>query len=216
MSRSTCVLIVFSLTALACGGGQVPQDSGPVTVSDSPEGRIEVDSEICQDYLDCLAATRPEALADDEDEYGLDGDCWQGGDPDRCEQVCESLHADLWEQNPREPSCGEVSLCPEGGQWAMRFGETEGGCSYNGASVELICSEQGDTWIFDIEDAQSGQRLWTCDGIGTTAEFSCKSKAYQATAEGRFVGNYDAAEGIYTIDIGDPSCDGDAYWSLTK
>lgn len=199
---------------MACGGPE-PQDTQLIIEEAQDEDPIQVDSEICQDYLDCLAATDPDALASKESNYGLVGSCWQSGEVDRCETVCAKEHAALWEENPREPACGELSLCPQGGRWNMYFGQTPAGCSYSSTEVALECVDEGGTWYFDLNAWESGERLWTCDGVGGTAEFTCKSKIYASSAQGTFAEDYQTVTGTYTVARGD-DCDGVGAWYLDR
>lgn len=184
---------------------------------DTGDGPTEFDSQVCQDFLDCLAAVDPGALAEQEAEYGLSGACWESGDTERCESVCASLHDELYAENPREPACGEVSLCPPtDGRWTMYFGETPGGCYYDWETVVLSCEQEGDTWIMDINNGNGGERLFYCDGVGTSRAFTCRSSEYQATASGEFAEDYLSAIGSYEMSSGDSRCDGEGGWSLSE
>lgn len=211
-------LVVSALLSIACGGSAATDQGTTETGSDSTteDGPIQVDSAICQDYLDCLAATGPNSLAQKEAEYGLLGSCWQNGEVERCETVCANEHETLFEENPHEPACGEVELCPESGRWEAVFGPTESGCYFRDQDLDMTCVDEGTSWFFNLDNREDGERLWTCDGVGTTGEYTCTSKILEASAKGTFSRLYDEGVGTYTFEFEDPDCYGTGPLTLVR
>lgn len=204
-SSLKCTLSVLTLSALACGGPLSNPDSGSLPGETGDDGPIQVDSQICQDYLDCLAATDPGSLSTKEGEYGLLGDCWQGGEVTRCETVCADEHQALFEENPHEAACGEADLCPKGGRWDMKSEPNDSGCYLPPLEFQLTCTETDTNWSLTLE--YDGERLWSCEGAGSTGDFDCDAERFNATLEGSFEGLYEEAVGTFSIHDND-GCDG--------
>ena len=217
--RLSVLLVVSALLSIACGGPTEATDQDTrETGGGGPDddGPIEVDSQICQDYLDCLAATEPNSLAQKEAEYGLQGSCWQNGEVERCELVCSNEHDDLFDENPHEPACGEVDLCPKDGRWEAVFGASESGCYFQDQDLDMSCVDEGTSWYFNLDSRDDGSRVWTCDGVGITGSYTCKSTRLGATAEGTFSGLYELGEGTYTFNEDGSQCYGTGPLTLVQ
>lgn len=195
--RGAFVLGLTALT-LACGGPvqEDAQDSGPLD--------REVDSLVCQELLDCVGASNPDALPELEAEYGLTGGCWQRGDDAACDQACAERHEILQDLYPREPSCGPVELCPEAQTWV--FDNPVGDCWLPDGDIQMNCTQSGDRWAFTLTH-HTGRLLFDCQGAGLGLYFTCEESPYwDATViEGEFNDEMRAVDGTYTFLDG--SCD---------
>jgi hypothetical protein len=93
----------------ACGGGN--------DTSDLTNGG----SDVCDDYLACLAEVEPSTFSELVDTYGGSGTCWEDETTaSSCISVCESELAQLLLQHPDEPACGGTE--PEEAGWPFDEG----------------------------------------------------------------------------------------------
>lgn len=112
-------LLLLSVAALACAGDATDDDDQADTDpfdldDDTGNGGADDDGEsyeqtaACADYLECLAATRPDEVDDAEDRYGEHGTCWDGDQDEAsaCDDACDDLYDALADDYPEEEACG--------------------------------------------------------------------------------------------------------------
>jgi len=85
-------------------------DADPTTTGGTEPGR-----EICDDYLDCLAATVPEMLPSAQMGFGPMGTCWEGSPESiqQCIDACAGALDTLHMTYPDEPACAECEDSPD-------------------------------------------------------------------------------------------------------
>ena len=98
--------------------------SGEPTGGDSggvdPTGAVPgVPSEVCQDYIKCIAVTTPGELPDTQAGFGEGSICWSGtpADAELCGTACATGIEQQHEVFPDEPACDPCALggeCPTG------------------------------------------------------------------------------------------------------
>jgi hypothetical protein len=170
------------------------------------DARIE-QSEICADYLTCLAATDPAAFADQIDTYGPSGACW-GSDAELagvCSEACEAALADLARENPREAACGGDPGHPtlEEGEWMASFLTEYGGSGTDGSPMEVpgtVTIESDANFWWEIEFGfeplslycyVAEDRYFTCGGGGG---------AFSAFVDGTASDDALSAEGTWHVE----------------
>lgn len=186
---------------LACAGGrdkEENQDSSPVL----PEDRVDQAS-VCADYLNCLAAVDPAALASVQSTYGSDGTCWTDETTaEQCAEACKTGLKQMDDEHPEEPKCddGDVTEASDlEGRWIFEATRADGGCD------AFILDFDG----MDLEISPDGSKDFTATGQAAVAisgtwydfnvEFDCSLSEDDFSCD-EYVGKFDSHwsfEGVY-------------------
>jgi hypothetical protein len=186
---------------LACAGGRDKdenQDSSPGL----PEDNVD-QAAICADYLNCLAAVDPSALASVQSTYGTNGTCWTDeATAEQCAEACKTGLAQMDDEYPEEPKCddGEVTEASElEGQWTFEAASSDGGCD------DFIL----DFNSMDLEISANGSKDFTANGQAEVGifgnpydfnlEFDCSLSEDDFSCD-EYVGKLDShwnLEGVY-------------------
>ena len=198
---------------LACAGGRDKdeiQDSTPGL----PEDKVDQAS-ICADYLNCLAAVDPAALASVQSTYGTDGTCWTDETTaEQCAEACKTGLSQMDDEHPEEPKCddGEVTEASElEGRWRFVTTRSDGGCDdfaldFDGMDLEISASGSkdftasgqaemgifGNPYDFNLE----------LDCALSEDDFSCDEYVAKLDTHWTFEGVYQEASIDATLELG--------------
>lgn len=141
---------------LACAGGR-DKDENQDSSTGLPEDNVDQAS-VCADYLNCLAAVDPGALASVQSTYGTDGTCWTDETTaEQCAEACKTGLAQMDDEHPEEPKCddGEVTEASDlEGRWLFEATSSDGGCDAFVLEFDIM----------DLEISANGSKDFTANG----------------------------------------------------
>lgn len=157
--HSYTFLVMLCLTTAGCKGeaadgsgeqtgsaaetnGTSPTDTGVSATGGEPS------HEICNRYLECIAATMPDALPPAQAGFGEDGTCWAGGTEaaqlclDGCRTGLQQYH-DAFPDEPKCFACLSKAECDEdAGEWCFAGSCVTSVCGNGILEAEEICDSQ--------------------------------------------------------------------------
>lgn len=159
------LLVMLCLTTAGCKGeaadssggeqtgsaaetnGTSPTETGVSTTGGEPS------HEICDRYLECIAATMPDALPPAQAGFGAGGTCWAGGTEaaqlciDGCRTGLQQYH-DAFPDEPKCFACLSKAECDEdAGEWCFGGSCVTSVCGNGILEAEEICDSQPKCFI---------------------------------------------------------------------
>ena len=202
--RATVPLAFTALSCLACFGSATdkPADDGT--------GDGVVQSDVCADYLSCVADVDPGSFAALTGTYGPDGDCWAGDQSfaDDCTAVCLSTVTDLADANRSSDACKAYAppAAPlADGEWTLvlEIPKKKDGCG--------LADATGTTeWVLggDVLSTGAGTFTWSGDNGWIYLNFDCTYDGADFTCDESTDGEILSLDGTAHGDAADGS------WSM--
>jgi hypothetical protein len=209
MRRLSVPFGLFVLFSLGCGFLGKTGDDTDTTDTNDVEPLDQ--SEVCADYLDCVAAADPDSFPDLQDTYGPAGDCWTQGEDvaEDCTTACQAAVEDLARSYPTENGCEDYApdYALDDGTYAFSLSMEDDGCTLeqfvgNPWSMEGTVSNDiaEAEFTLDLSDGANDVALF-CTNDGR--DFSCASgEGIDMQASGTASSDHQRAEGDWVVTFG--------------